>query len=349
MKPQVNKIVLQSVITDCENRKTFRSLTALFDEAAKSNYAVKYGFTSHELYDAAVRLGCSVRKTNGGVLEAPKPVPEGGGAARRGFGRVKQEIDKEELQTVIEAVEMGSTTYTTQGELWQAVADTDWAKAFTPPLSPSLIYQRFRQFDLTCKTQPGAKGAANKLEVSKEDFQKIVDEIEAKQTFEKLGDLWDAVAETKWAKEMTPRPLTAAVAYQRAKEFGIVTKTQPARKTRQSQETSVDAEGNVVESRPVMRMAPDYTDRMNMGVTQLSGHRMVSYPSGEAPFHLKGTDAETVGKWAKEVVAYFRKRYEQMLPTALTYFARHYYDVFSEEYKTVVGHIAALRDKDELY
>ena len=69
-----------------------------------------------------------------------------------------------------------------------------------------------------------------KLEINKVDFQKIVDDLESKQSFESPSLLWKAVEDTDWAKVMQPRPLTAAIAYTRAKELGITYKTQPGKR-----------------------------------------------------------------------------------------------------------------------
>jgi ribosomal protein L44E len=68
-----------------------------------------------------------------------------------------------------------------------------------------------------------------KLEINKVEFQKVVTDLEAKQTFDNPSALWKAVEVSDWAKGLKPRPLTAAVAYVRAKELGIVIKTQPGK------------------------------------------------------------------------------------------------------------------------
>ncbi len=72
--------------------------------------------------------------------------------------------------------------------------------------------------------------ARTKLEINKGEFQKVVTDLEAAQTFENPSALWKAVEQSDWGKNMQPRPLTAAVAYQRAKELGIVYKTQPGKR-----------------------------------------------------------------------------------------------------------------------
>lgn len=329
----LNKVVLQSVITDLENRRAFKSLTALFTEVAKSSHARKNHADVDACLQAAMQFGCKV-KTNGGVLEIPQATER---PAEGGRGRAKIEINKEELQAAVNLVEKDQT-FDTLSELWEAVANTDWAKNFKPnPLSASVIILRVKEFGITYKTEAGKRGTREKLEVNKDEFQQIVDDLESKQTFEKLSDLWQAVAETDWAKKMQPRPLSAQVAYQRAGEFGIVCKTQPKRKPKGSTvadpvEEGEDILGEVVQS---VRMAPDRTDLLNAGVFRHRNLRQVSVPAGTCPIPLKGTDDVTVATWARGVVQHFIKEGAQMLPTALIYFVRHSYDILGPEYKEV--------------
>lgn len=72
--------------------------------------------------------------------------------------------------------------------------------------------------------------ARTKLEIDKVEFQKVVDDLEANNTFENPSILWKAVEESVWAKGLLPRPLTAGVAYARAKELGIIVKAKPGKR-----------------------------------------------------------------------------------------------------------------------
>jgi hypothetical protein len=69
-----------------------------------------------------------------------------------------------------------------------------------------------------------------KLEINKEEFQKVVTDLEASQTFENPSALWKAVEKSEWSQNLQPRPITAAVAYVRAKELGIKYNTQPGKR-----------------------------------------------------------------------------------------------------------------------
>lgn len=72
--------------------------------------------------------------------------------------------------------------------------------------------------------------ARTKLEIKKDELQKVVNDLENAQTFVNPSALWQAVEASDWAKNLKPRPLTAAVAYVRAKELGVVIKTPPGKR-----------------------------------------------------------------------------------------------------------------------
>lgn len=69
-----------------------------------------------------------------------------------------------------------------------------------------------------------------KVEVNKDELQKVINELESKETFNNLSTLYKAVENTEWAKSQQPKPLTASVVYLRIREFGIVCKTQPGKR-----------------------------------------------------------------------------------------------------------------------
>jgi hypothetical protein len=68
-----------------------------------------------------------------------------------------------------------------------------------------------------------------KLEIDRDALQRVVTELESKQTFPTLTALWAAVENTEWAKSHQPRPVTLSVASARAKELGIKYKTEPGK------------------------------------------------------------------------------------------------------------------------
>ena len=69
-----------------------------------------------------------------------------------------------------------------------------------------------------------------KLEVDRDQLQRIVNELESRQTFPNPSALWKAIEETEWAKAYQPRPVTASVACERVKELGVQYNTKPAKR-----------------------------------------------------------------------------------------------------------------------
>ncbi len=69
-----------------------------------------------------------------------------------------------------------------------------------------------------------------KLEVDRDQLQRVVTDLESRRTFPNPSALWKAVEETDWAKAYQPRPVTSSVAYERAKALAIQYKTRPAKK-----------------------------------------------------------------------------------------------------------------------
>ncbi len=72
-----------------------------------------------------------------------------------------------------------------------------------------------------------------KLNISKGDLQAVIEDVEATQTFTTRNALADAVANTDWAKNFLPKPVTAPTVINRIKEFGIVPKTPVGKRGRQ--------------------------------------------------------------------------------------------------------------------
>lgn len=63
------------------------------------------------------------------------------------------------------------------------------------------------------------------LEISIPDFQFILSELETEQKFTTRSSLWEAFAQTDWAKNLKPRPLTAQNAMLLAKKHNLTIQT----------------------------------------------------------------------------------------------------------------------------
>lgn len=70
--------------------------------------------------------------------------------------------------------------------------------------------------------------------LDKNEFQKVVSDLEKDGPFGNMSALWQAVEDTQWAKTRKPRPLMAATAGVKAIEMGLTLKTQPGKRGRPS-------------------------------------------------------------------------------------------------------------------
>lgn len=71
--------------------------------------------------------------------------------------RTKQPVDKNELKRVIEELEKNNN-YPGLTHLYAAVAETEWAKSHSKPLTPSVILLRVQEYKIPTVTQPGRRG-----------------------------------------------------------------------------------------------------------------------------------------------------------------------------------------------
>ena len=65
-------------------------------------------------------------------------------------------------------------------------------------------------------------------------------------------------------------------------------------------------------------------------------------PSGKCPYKLVDTKFESVEDWVKKVRHFGIERGLDYTTTAIVYFARYQYDIFSPEYQKVRQHIEAI-------
>lgn len=79
-----------------------------------------------------------------------------------------------------------------------------------------------------------------------------------------------------------------------------------------------------------------YSDRISL----------VYAPAGKCPVKLTGTSQEQVLGWANAVkeVGFDKKEYYTV--TALKYYARYFFDVFSDDYLIVEGHLETIKRLD---
>jgi hypothetical protein len=63
--------------------------------------------------------------------------------------------------------------------------------------------------------------------------------------------------------------------------------------------------------------------------------RIVHTPAGKCPFELKGTSEEEVLDWTEKLMAHARRNDSVYSTGALNYFAQQFYNLSSQEHKTI--------------
>lgn len=66
---------------------------------------------------------------------------------------------------------------------------------------------------------------------------------------------------------------------------------------------------------------------------------VIAIPAGKCPAKLKNSDRDEVIGWCEEVLSVGRNKSITYLPSALIFFAQQFFNIFSKEYKSVVGYI----------
>lgn len=79
-------------------------------------------------------------------------------------------VDKTLLQAAIDKAEANGPL-TNQNALWQKTAELYNANPGAKPITFSVVYLRFNQFDLTCKTPKGKKGRTSMSQEQKDSMQ----------------------------------------------------------------------------------------------------------------------------------------------------------------------------------
>lgn len=74
------------------------------------------------------------------------------------------------------------------------------------------------------------------------------------------------------------------------------------------------------------------------------GTKAIFTPRGACPYRLKGTDLDSVKDWTEKIVEHGLQRGVFYQTSALTYFARETYEIFSPEWKTVASHVEAIME-----
>lgn len=213
--------------------------------------------------------------------------------------------------------------------------------------------------------------ARRKLSVDREKLRQAVEQAESKGPLKNISALCQKVAEIYNSGDV-PEDLNPQVVGLRLKEFNFDLKTKKGRRGRKpgvspgKEETALRA--STPRSTAIARQAsegkqsPAVTNRggddeinafmpsdkprmprveVSDGEDRPNYSRMlvVHTPAGACPVKLKGTNKQDVREWAEAVVQAGYKNNRNYSLDAIKYFVRHFYDMFSEDWKVVVGHL----------
>jgi len=78
------------------------------------------------------------------------------------------------------------------------------------------------------------------IKIDKDEFQAIINLLEANNTFNSRNALWKAIENTDWAKSQTPSPLKWATAANKAEQMGLTIKTPTREPTKPDVPTNIE-------------------------------------------------------------------------------------------------------------
>lgn len=192
--------------------------------------------------------------------------------------------------------------------------------------------------------------ARTALPVNKTLFEQAVQEVEGHGPLATQQALFIAVAD-KYNTLDTGCKISAPVAKLRIEGWTIPIKTAKARNFTKTKKTDSIVPDPVPAKKSEPKVSTDEPKvsveiqrrRMASGSCGC-GHLNIVAPAWACPVKLTGTDRETVAVWAGKVVDAGHKIARHYSPTALKYYVRHFYDLESEDWRTVVGHLASISD-----
>ncbi len=77
------------------------------------------------------------------------------------------------------------------------------------------------------------------IEINPAEMQAEINKIEAIQTFSSWGEVFEALCRTEWARNLSPKPLTAPTAYLKMKQFNLTLSTEKGKKGKKDVEAKV--------------------------------------------------------------------------------------------------------------
>lgn len=118
------------------------------------------------------------------------------------MGRSPLIVKEEELRKVITELE-AVNTYATQGELFEAVANTDWGKGVrnanwrVKGIKAPVVYQKVREYGIVVKTVKGKRGRVTGQPVNRRARSEKMDNPDVKYAVQQLRDDINLIGDDK--------------------------------------------------------------------------------------------------------------------------------------------------------
>lgn len=160
------------------------------------------------------------------------------------------------------------------------------------------------------------------IDIKQEEFQEVIADLEAKNTFKNRNKLWQAVEDTQWAKTIG---LNAAVCYLRAEEWENLRINTPKkhRITKNSNKQIAVVAVDIIDNKA--RMAPkNYKEKRKEALTSMPDQVVIT-PAGEPILKPKGYTDQDLKTWVSDVKALGLKNKILYRIEAIQYWARIYF------------------------
>lgn len=180
-----------------------------------------------------------------------------------------------------------------------------------------------------------------KLIVKKDELQSVVDKLESETAFKNMSQLYKAVADTEWAKNIKDedgnvKSLKSQVVGLRIKEHDIDCKTTKGKAGRGgSGSDSKEKKGDLGAIEDDPSIARNHVLAETLGI-----NKVTRIPAGSCPVRLRGVDSDSVYGWCNDLQTHFNSKGQCLAPEGMMYYvASNYYTTTSPEYRKVSEHV----------
>ena len=185
------------------------------------------------------------------------------------------------------------------------------------------------------------------LPVDRTKFEQAIQEVEANGPLATQSALFAAIAE-KYNTLDANCKINPAISRLRVEGWAIAVKTLKARNFKKNGSAKSIIPDPLPPAKPVeptKGISANKQRRMLASGSCGCGFLNVFAPAWECPVKLTGTDPDTVAKWAEKVMDAGHKLQRHYSPAALKYYVRHFYELQSEDWQTVVDNLLSLNNR----